>query len=633
MTKKKPTDRNINITIQGNVTGSNLVVGDENQESLGVTSAKPASHHTPNDVLPPIHSRDGSENGLEKLLQFASSYFSEYFNIFFATLTKPDLYFPSIEENMAKSELSAITLSKRYKLNPHLLPFVIFNTAIGAVLFLLTPNISSDNFNFVFSSVFALVLWTIYSLLAYYISKLLGGTGAFLDTVSFCFQVFSTIAVIGNLTILCNGILLDINLFSSLLSHSNDFFSWLLEKPIITGRVIKTILALIYLPVGIKKIHQIQNVNLAFSTVVVFLSMVFCNTTLSLMQNQDNFFAGAAAGAQETMIAQELSATPATKRTSTPSSTVLPQLKGSIAYISGGTELVIANMNDGSQPTAIIHDGAEKNSLIWSPNGKQIAFAANVNDNWDVYVVNVNDGIVTRLTDNPAKDWLPSWSPDGSQVVFESFRDGDFELYRIDQDGGNLFRLTNSPFGDARPAWSPDGQWIAFVSNRDGSSEIYRMDSDGNNVQRLTVDTTPDVGPSWSPDSQWIAFTSWRDGNSEIYRMKADGSAQQRLTANNVRDDYPLWSPDGQRILHISGDKSAEAENVIVMNSDGSSARALTAAPGNNGSPSWSPDSCYIAFQTNRPGMNEVYVMNLNGEIIKQISIPGQNASQPTWKP
>ena len=62
---------------------------------------------------------------------------------------------------------------------------------------------------------------------------------------------------------------------------------------------------------------------------------------------------------------------------------------------------------DDNSPTSITQDGAEKNSPVWSPNGQQIAFAANVNDNWDVYVVNVNDGNVTRLTDAPAKDWLP----------------------------------------------------------------------------------------------------------------------------------------------------------------------------------------------------------------------------------
>jgi Tol biopolymer transport system component len=69
------------------------------------------------------------------------------------------------------------------------------------------------------------------------------------------------------------------------------------------------------------------------------------------------------------------------------------------------------------------------------------------------------------------------------------------------------------------------------------------------------------------------------------------------------------------------------------MSADGSHAKPLTTTPGNNGSPSWSPDSRYLAFQTNRDGLNEIYVMDLNGKLVKKISIPGQDASEPVWKP
>jgi len=40
-----------------------------------------------------------------------------------------------------------------------------------------------------------------------------------------------------------------------------------------------------------------------------------------------------------------------------------------------------------------------------------------------------------------------------------------------------------------------------------------------------------------------------------------------------------------------------------------------------------------VAFQTNRTGGNEIYIANLNGEIIRQVSLTGQDASEPVWKP
>jgi TolB protein len=69
------------------------------------------------------------------------------------------------------------------------------------------------------------------------------------------------------------------------------------------------------------------------------------------------------------------------------------------------------------------------------------------------------------------------------------------------------------------------------------------------------------------------------------------------------------------------------------MSADGSNPLVLTTDPGSEGSPSWSPDGLYLAFQTDRAGIGEIDIMNLNGEIIKKISLAAQDASEPVWKP
>lgn len=58
----------------------------------------------------------------------------------------------------------------------------------------------------------------------------------------------------------------------------------------------------------------------------------------------------------------------------------------------------------------------------------------------------------------------------------------------MELDTGLVRRLTDHPAADARPAFSPDGQHIVFHSNRgdNGQHDLYVMDKNGSNLRRLT---------------------------------------------------------------------------------------------------------------------------------------------------
>ncbi|MDE2975773.1 MAG: Ig-like domain-containing protein [Gemmatimonadota bacterium] len=157
-----------------------------------------------------------------------------------------------------------------------------------------------------------------------------------------------------------------------------------------------------------------------------------------------------------------------------------------------------------------------------------------------------------RLTNNGDDDLYPAWSPDGTEIAFYSDRDDNWEVYAMDADGSNQTRLTNNRALDGAPAWSRSGDSIAFESNRDGNWEIYVMDADGSDQERLTNNSDRDEYPEWSPDGTEIAFHSNRDGNWEVYLMDADGSNQDNLTNNSAWDALPAWSPDGTEIVFMS---------------------------------------------------------------------------------
>ena len=189
----------------------------------------------------------------------------------------------------------------------------------------------------------------------------------------------------------------------------------------------------------------------------------------------------------------------------------------------------------------------------WSPDGKRFAFVSNRDGNLQVYVVDADGWNLRRLmtgqTTTPSKnEFGPQWSPDGKRIAFLSNRDGeDNEIYILELETSIPTRLTDNNAWDAHPAWSPDGQYLSFDSTRDGNWEIYVMRPDGSQVVRLTNHPRMDNAARWSSDGQRLAFNSTRDwdsddlGNCEIYVMNRDGSDVRRLTSNSVKDTHPDW--------------------------------------------------------------------------------------------
>ena len=226
------------------------------------------------------------------------------------------------------------------------------------------------------------------------------------------------------------------------------------------------------------------------------------------------------------------------------------------------------------------------------------------------------------------------------RIVFASNRDGNWDIYSMDAKGKNLVQLTEHEKSDRAPASSPDGRRIAFRSERDFKPDLYVMDRDGNNVIRLTNDNDFESRPSWSPDSKRIAFSAFRFlvGNSEIYVMDAEGNVPINLTQHEMGDVVPSWSPDGSNIAFASSPAGVIAfasYHIFVMNADGKGRRNLTGDTGLTGnfSPTWSPDGKEIAFDSQRNGIYDIYVMTAEGKKLERLSDGEGNNTGPAYSP
>jgi Tol biopolymer transport system component len=145
---------------------------------------------------------------------------------------------------------------------------------------------------------------------------------------------------------------------------------------------------------------------------------------------------------------------------------------------------------DGSNVVNLTDRNFMDRSPSWSPDGKKIAFTPGNS----VYIINA-DGSNLRKLINDVTD--PAWSPDGKRIAVTMKKDENWEIYVMDIDGSNLIQLTDNSAWDCDPEWSPDGEKIAFTSNRDGNDEIYVMNADGSNQVNVTNNPAEDRYPSW----------------------------------------------------------------------------------------------------------------------------------------
>jgi Tol biopolymer transport system component len=153
-----------------------------------------------------------------------------------------------------------------------------------------------------------------------------------------------------------------------------------------------------------------------------------------------------------------------------------------------------------------------------------------------------------RNARNVISGWDPTWSPDGKQILFASDLEGGVQLFIANRNGKEPQRITNLPSIRGRSDWSPDGQWIVTYVGPSWHREVYILRADGSNARQLTPSGGNSQGPSFSPDGKWVVFTAYfdqygEDHGCEIYVIRTDGTDLRRLTNNDYCDYQPRWGP------------------------------------------------------------------------------------------
>jgi WD40-like Beta Propeller Repeat len=187
--------------------------------------------------------------------------------------------------------------------------------------------------------------------------------------------------------------------------------------------------------------------------------------------------------------------------------------------------------------------------------------------------------IVTHA-DVAKNEWYqsPVWSPDGRQIayavmvsVFNADNGGAYRaaLDTVNVDGSDHREITSRPGTDeVGISWSPDGRAIAYVGLPDGSplpslgsgsgppdsfypaQDVFVVSAAGTADHDLTNTSAPEIWPRWSPDGSRLAYQTFDGTDYRLAILPMAGSAAVGSPAIGlvVGSDY-TWSPDGTTLL------------------------------------------------------------------------------------
>lgn len=74
-------------------------------------------------------------------------------------------------------------------------------------------------------------------------------------------------------------------------------------------------------------------------------------------------------------------------------------------------------------------------------------------------------GTATQLTTLETYECNPVWSPDGKQIAFASDRYGNFDVFVMPANGGAARRLTANSAGELPSTFTPDGRYVLFSAS------------------------------------------------------------------------------------------------------------------------------------------------------------------------
>jgi DNA-binding winged helix-turn-helix (wHTH) protein/Tol biopolymer transport system component len=225
----------------------------------------------------------------------------------------------------------------------------------------------------------------------------------------------------------------------------------------------------------------------------------------------------------------------------------------------GPAEVYVKLLPEG-QPFQLTHDGADKVSPVFSPDGARVAYTKLDRGSWDTWVVPIPGGAPQRLLPNASG---LSWIAD-HRVMFSEIGPGMYmkiaTAAETRAEARDVYRPPPSELSMAHRSYlSPDGRSVL----------VAEMDPHGWLPCRLlpfgTSSSGRQVGPrpgkctsaAWSPDGRWMYFSADAGKGFHIWRQRFQSGDPEQITFGATEEEGIAVAPSGRSLITSVGSEQS----------------------------------------------------------------------------
>ncbi len=256
---------------------------------------------------------------------------------------------------------------------------------------------------------------------------------------------------------------------------------------------------------------------------------------------------------------------------------------GTLVYAAGGSRsaerpLLWVDRSGAARPVT------ERRASYWwpriSPDGKHLAFIIDAAFS-KVWVLDIERGTQTRVSDFAGDQDRAVWMPDGVHVTFgaDTSGSGAVQLFSHRFDGtGNGTLVIDDAESPSPLGWSPDGRKLLYRQTSAASGQdVWLYSADERASTPFLQGPANESSASFSPDGRWVAYVSDESGAAQIYVRPVNGPGRSQVSIDG--GTAPVWGRDGRELFFGNGDALFAAPVALGETFSSGTVRRLFSGP------------------------------------------------------
>jgi serine/threonine-protein kinase len=226
-------------------------------------------------------------------------------------------------------------------------------------------------------------------------------------------------------------------------------------------------------------------------------------------------------------------------------------------------------------PNWLFNPGTPEVALALSPDGQRLAVKITSDTGDDIWIKQLDDGPLSRLTFDDAVDRRPRWSPDGRNIMYNSDRlqgAGHYDLWTQPADGtGTPEVLLDLEGSILEVQITPDASMFALrlggLSNVFGVRDIVSLRAGETETAPVAAEPYDEKAVALSPDGRWAAYESTETGRDEIYVRPFPNAQEGKWQVSTLGGINPKWAHSGRELFYLNGSGEMVAAEVRTTGS------------------------------------------------------------------